>query len=63
MPIFEYKCEKCQKEFERVVFAGDTGKVECPECKGFDVKKKMSVASFMGSSIGTCASSGPKQFS
>ena len=55
MPIFEYKCTQCKKDFEKLVFAGEEDKVFCPECKSKDVKKRMSVSSFMGSSIGTCA--------
>jgi len=64
MPIYEYQCDHCKKEFEKLVFAGDKGKVECPECKSSDVRKKMSAVSFMGNSIGSCATtSGSSQFS
>lgn len=63
MPIFEYQCKNCKKEFERLVFAGDEGKILCPECKSADISKKMSATSFMGASIGTCAADSPKQFS
>jgi putative FmdB family regulatory protein len=60
MPIFEYTCQQCGKEFERVVFAGEEKSASCPECKGQDVKKNMSATSFMGSSIGNCAATFPK---
>ncbi len=61
MPIFEYTCKQCGKEFERVVFSGEEEKkITCPECKSKDVKKNMSASTFMGSSIGTCATSFPK---
>ncbi len=63
MPIFEYKCNKCEKDFERLVFIGEEKDVSCPECKSKDVNKKMSASSFMGSSIGKCATSSPKGFS
>lgn len=63
MPIFEYKCQKCGKDFERLVFAGEENNIKCPECASKDVKKKMSVTSFMGPSIGTCAAGSPKGFS
>lgn len=60
MPIYEYRCKKCEKEFEKLVFAGDDKDIFCPECKTKEVSKKMSVASFMGrSSIGKCATSSP----
>jgi putative FmdB family regulatory protein len=60
MPIYEYKCKKCKKEFEKLVFAGDNTAISCPECQSNEVTKKMSVASFMGaSSIGKCATGSP----
>ena len=40
MPIFEYTCKQCKKEFERVVFSGEEKGIVCPECKSKDVKKK-----------------------
>ncbi len=58
MPIFEYKCNQCKKEFEKLVFSGEDKDIFCPECKSKDVGKKMSASSFMGSSsLGTCATS------
>jgi putative FmdB family regulatory protein len=62
MPIFEYKCKKCEKEFERLVFAGEEKNISCPDCNSLDVIKKMSVSSFMGN-IGNCAADSPKGFS
>lgn len=63
MPIFEYQCRQCEKEFERLVFAGEDKKVFCPVCKSPDVDKKMSASSFMGSSMGKCATPPGKGFS
>jgi putative FmdB family regulatory protein len=63
MPIFEYKCNQCKKEFEKLVFAGEDETVSCPECKSLDVNKKISATSFMGNSIGKCATNSPKGFS
>ncbi|MBU2454226.1 MAG: zinc ribbon domain-containing protein [Proteobacteria bacterium] len=63
MPIFEYKCNHCEKEFERLVFSGEEKNISCPECRNKDVIKKMSASSFMGNSIGKCATSSPKGFS
>ena len=63
MPILEYKCKQCEKDFERLVFLGEEEGVSCPECKSNDVAKKMSASSFMSSSIVTCATSSPKCFS
>ena len=63
MPIFEYHCNACDKEFEKLVFANDKETVKCPACSSTQVTKKMSASSFMGTSMGTCASGSPKQFS
>jgi putative FmdB family regulatory protein len=45
MPIYEYKCRKCGKEFE--LFQGMTDPVlkSCQQCKG-PVEKLMSLSSF-----------------
>jgi len=61
MPIFEYKCSQCEKEFEKLVFAGEENNISCPECKSRDIVKKMSATSFMGT--GTCSTTSPKGFS
>ncbi|MDD9303589.1 MAG: hypothetical protein HUK40_15105 [Desulfobacter sp.] len=31
MPIFEYQCDACKNEFERLVFANDKSKIKCPK--------------------------------
>jgi len=36
MPIYEYKCSKCDEEFETLVFRSDES-VACPQCKGENV--------------------------
>lgn len=63
MPIFEYQCNQCKKEFERLVFAGEEINIFCPDCNCPDVVKKMSATSFMGASMGKCATTSPKGFS
>ncbi len=63
MPIFEYKCKDCEKDFEKLVFSGEENDISCPECRSKNVTKKMSASSFMGSSIGKCATSSPTGFS
>ena len=64
MPIYEYHCEMCGKDFEKLVFKGDTEKVKCPCCGTEDVKKLISAGCFMdGSGIGACSTSAPKGFS
>lgn len=41
MPIFEYRCDQCGKEFEELVF-GST-KVTCPSCRSAKLTKQFSV--------------------
>ncbi len=41
MPIFEFHCQNCGKEFEHLVFRTDEV-VKCPECGQESVNKLMS---------------------
>lgn len=41
MPIYEYKCNGCGKEFEILVF-NSSEEVNCPECGAKDVGRLMS---------------------
>jgi putative FmdB family regulatory protein len=41
MPIFEYKCNVCGEDFEKLVFGNK--EVNCPKCNSKEVKKKFSV--------------------
>ena len=41
MPIFEYTCNGCNRDFEKLVFGNQ--EVSCPKCSSKDVKKKFSV--------------------
>ncbi len=42
MPIYEYKCSKCDCEFEKLVFGGSDDGISCPECKSGNVEKVFS---------------------
>ena len=43
MPIFEYKCNKCEAEFEKLVFgtSSENG-IQCPECQSHEVEQLFS---------------------
>ena len=42
MPIYEYRCRACSKEFEKYVH-GPATKVACPTCDSGDIMRKLSV--------------------
>jgi putative FmdB family regulatory protein len=61
MPIYEYRCNVCSEDFEKLVFGNR--EVNCPQCSSKDVKKKMSAFGmsgvgkpFAGSSSAGCTS-------
>jgi putative FmdB family regulatory protein len=60
MPIYEYCCEKCGKEFETLVM-GSKDKPACPKCGGKKVKRMLSCFSTqdgISPASGACAPSG-----
>jgi putative FmdB family regulatory protein len=59
MPIFEFYCQDCSKEFEKLVFGGDP-EVECPFCQGKNVGKLMSACAAKVGYKFTAASSSSK---
>ena len=46
MPIYEFVCNKCGKEFETILSSTDISAVTCEACKSLDVKKILSTGSF-----------------
>lgn len=40
MPIYDYRCVRCQAEFEKLVL--DSALVTCPVCQGRDVRRLLS---------------------
>lgn len=59
MPIFEFECLSCHKEFEELVLGAQSG-IQCPACQSDQVKKLMSVVAFKsdGQFVSTSASDG-----
>lgn len=50
MPIFEYHCNGCGVDFERLVFGGETP--TCPNCDSPEVNKLMSACGFLSKGSG-----------
>jgi putative FmdB family regulatory protein len=48
MPIYEYHCPDCEKNFEAILLSRDE-QVSCPSCASGAVKKQLSVFSSPGS--------------
>ena len=51
MPIYEFRCEDCSREFEEVMLptlaaSHDDPSPECPSCGGRNVKRILSPGSF-----------------
>ncbi len=68
MPIYEYRCDACGEEFERLVFSGDEeSEIDCPKCGAQKCRRQMSAFATSGekspfasaaSSAGGCGSGG-----
>ena len=46
MPIYEFHCNHCDRDFEELVF-NSREKILCPDCGSEDCQKLMSAASFV----------------
>ena len=46
MPIYEYKCEQCDHQFEILQKISDKPASTCPECNADSLRKLMSAAAF-----------------
>ncbi|HHO74902.1 MAG TPA: zinc ribbon domain-containing protein [Deltaproteobacteria bacterium] len=56
MPIYEYKCKECGKEFEKLVPISSENNPKCPQCSSVNVKKKISITASSTSECTTCSS-------
>ena len=50
MPIYEYRCDKCQNDFECLVFGGESPC--CPACNNEKVSRIMSTCGFVSNAGG-----------
>jgi putative FmdB family regulatory protein len=61
MPIYEFRCLTCRREFELLVIkAGDGDLLNCPHCQGVDFERVLSAANHAlggGSASGGAAAS------
>ncbi len=59
MPLYEFRCLKCQELFEALVMGqNDQKEMKCPHCNSVEFEKVMSTASYAmsgGGSPGTAA--------
>ena len=46
MPIYEYKCENCGHQFEKLQKMSDPPAITCPKCNKDSLKKMVSAAAF-----------------
>ena len=63
MPIYEFICLECGREFEKLVRKpSDNEELQCPECRGSSLEEKVSsfasVSTNGGSGSSNCAPSG-----
>jgi len=58
MPIYEYACTVCGKEFEKLV-RQSSPHPECPNCHSSELRKKLSAFSALSSAPSATALPGP----
>ncbi len=51
MPIYEFKCQSCEHQFEKLIFPGDDPTPPCPKCQAPRVEKLMSAGAIRAQGI------------
>lgn len=52
MPIYEYQCQECGHQFDKLQKISDESLIECPSCNEPGLKKLISAPSFKLSGTG-----------
>jgi putative FmdB family regulatory protein len=53
MPIYEFKCNECDDEFEKMVPFSEADRTQsCPTCQSLNTRKKISAFASHGSTAG-----------
>ncbi|AZR73115.1 hypothetical protein BBF96_06785 [Anoxybacter fermentans] len=59
MPIYEFTCKSCGHEFEKLCRVDyNLKEIQCPKCGANDVRKRLSLFGYKGSSTGGSTGSG-----
>jgi len=57
MPIYEYQCEECGEEFEKLIRSvSSPPEIECPKCGSDKIRKILSAFGIKMGSENTCSS-------
>ena len=49
MPLFDFRCKSCDREFEALVRSGETPR--CPSCQSTDLEKQLTTFAFSSDEI------------
>lgn len=66
MPIFEFQCLKCNKQFEEIVSSSRAQDISCPKCRSRQTRKLISQTCGVraNTAVGkACGSGAPSRFS
>jgi len=55
MPIYEYQCETCGNDFEKLIFNSEDESIDCPKCGEKKVKRLLSTTRIIGGGVENCA--------
>lgn len=55
MPIYEFKCSKCEEFFEVIVMGAQDDEVACPKCKAKEFQRVVSATNYAMGASGNAA--------